>query len=60
MSRDVRLNLRFDSKLIARVKSYAKRNHVTVTSLIEKHFRELLLQEKQFSTVAETGDVEQA
>lgn len=59
MSREGRLNIRLDSKLITRVKSYAKRNHTTVTSLIERHLRELLRQEKQLETVTETGDAEQ-
>jgi hypothetical protein len=59
MSKDGRLSLRFDAKLITKVKGYAKRNHTTVTSLVERHLRELLLQEKQLETVVETGDAEQ-
>lgn len=44
--KDERINIRLDSKLAQQIKSYAKRQHTTVTALIERHLRDLLEQER--------------
>jgi predicted DNA-binding ribbon-helix-helix protein len=49
--------MRVDNALLTQVKEIAKRRGVTVTHLIDQHFRDLVLQEQQ--TVDDLG-VEQA
>lgn len=60
MKKDGRFNTRLDSKLLARMRAYAKKNHTTLSSLIERHFRDLLARERIEHAVTTTGEAEQA
>lgn len=57
--KDRRLNIRVDAKLETQVKAYAKRHHTTVSAIVERQLRELLVQERQAMSVIQTGEAEQ-
>lgn len=57
--KNTRFNTRMDSRLLEQMKTYAKKNHTTLSSLIEKHFRDLLARERIERVVETTGEAEQ-
>jgi hypothetical protein len=44
--REGRLNLRLNKAMLKQIKAYAKKRHLTLTTLVEQHFLKLLEDEK--------------
>jgi predicted HicB family RNase H-like nuclease len=59
MSKEGRLNLRIDATLLKRMKEYARRRNVTISSLVVGCFEERLKEEAVTLGVEETVDAEQ-
>lgn len=45
--RDGRLHMRIDARLLERIKTFADRKHITLTTLVEQHFVQLLEEDER-------------
>lgn len=59
MSKDGRIGIRLDPKLLKRVKAYVRRRETTLTAIVEAHLRELVEADDRACGMKETADAEQ-